>query len=50
MLRVTARLMQRVKATTGFTALPVVPNYKPVLLDLYSQTLEQLEKFPATVR
>jgi NADH dehydrogenase (ubiquinone) 1 alpha subcomplex subunit 5 len=35
-----------VKESTGITGLPVVPNAREVLLDLYQETLRQIAKLP----
>ena len=45
-LRRVAPALARAKTTTGYVGLEVEPNAKPILLSLYTQTLEALEAVP----
>ena len=45
--RLVPALLARPKTTTGIVGLDVVPDAKPVLLDLYAKTLSILETVPA---
>ncbi|KAK8819609.1 NADH dehydrogenase [ubiquinone] 1 alpha subcomplex subunit 5 [Blastocystis sp. ATCC 50177/Nand II] len=43
----TKALLATVKRTTGMVGLPVIPNARAVLTELYDKTLENIQKIPA---
>ncbi|CBK23460.2 subunit NDUFA5 [Blastocystis hominis] len=44
---VTRALCSMVKRTTGLVGVPVIPNARAVLTELYDKTLENVKKIPA---